>query len=84
MQDKEPIYNEVIKPLIDHLYDLCQEHGIPFLAGFEVSEEVIAGSYSLSGSETDQLRLAALVLEANISVGVAATRGTMQPVKVVD
>jgi len=44
MDDKEHIYNEHIKPLIDQIFDLSEKHGIPFLAAFEVSEKFLVGS----------------------------------------
>ena len=88
MDDKEEIYNEHIKPLIDQIFDLSEKHGIPFLAAFEVSEKFLVGSCNTENASSSQLELMRLILEHGVPTvlfdlaGMQAMEQT--PVKVVD
>jgi len=88
MDDKEEIYNEHIKPLIDQIFDLSEKHDIPFLAAFEVSDEVLVGSCNAENASSSQLDLMHLILEHGVPkvlFDLARTQVMEQtPVKVVD
>ena len=88
MDDKEHIYNEHIKPLIDQIFDLSEKHGIPFLAAFEVSDEALVGSCNTENASSQQLELMHLILEHGVPTvlfDLARTQVMEQtPVKVVD
>jgi len=89
MDDKEQIYNEHIKPLVDRIHDLTKEHGIPFIMAFEISETDLMGSYFLPESGTcQQLELVAAIMEhgaPKVLMGLAAEQAlAAQSVKVHD
>jgi len=88
MDDKEHIYNEHIKSLVDQVFDLSEKHGIPFLAAFEVSEKVLVGSCNTENASSSQLELMHLILEHGVPkvlFDLARTQAMEQtPVKVVD
>jgi uncharacterized HAD superfamily protein len=89
MDNKEHIYEEKIKPLVDRIHDLAKEHGIPFITAFEVSETDIMGSYFLpEGCTCQQLELTAAIMEhgaPKVLMGLAVEQSmAAQPVKVHD
>lgn len=38
MEDKEPIYDERISPLMKQIIDICKENGIPMVASFRLND----------------------------------------------
>jgi uncharacterized protein YjgD (DUF1641 family) len=88
MDDKEQIYEEKIKPLIDQIFDLSEKHDIPFLAVFEVSEKFLAGSCNTENASSQQLELMHLILEhgaPKVLIDLGRAQAMEQtPVKVVD
>ena len=88
MHNKEEVYEREIRPLLDQLYDVCEEHDIPFVVSCQVSDETFAGSISVDEKSADQLKIIALILEHGLPTVLLDMAGTQAmsrvPTKMVD
>lgn len=70
---QEQVYEEQIRPLMSQIKGVCQEHGIPWVASFQVAGErgkmdiltCIDGQLTDEGSSTRALYRAALALNSD-------------------